>query len=297
MVRTRKAASTYPTEGQPTEKLLLPKSGNLPPAKLGCEYPTCLGPNRIWNRLSVFKGWLLLFTFLLTFCFPFHLSFVPWIPVFVDGFLRAISLPFLACFLDYQHWCLILQDFVFVLQRSLPSLRLRSYFDRLSSLITGVCDVHILWTSFHFCVSWFAASVHFPMAYLIFYNLFVYTCTTQSLPHLAAGFCFHFFSCHCSGVAVLGMHCDNLKLEGGWGRAHRPEAQPPLLCLLLLLVLLLNDNNGDSYFVAESSLLLLFVFVLLVVCSSSSSSSSSSSYCRCSCSRSLVKCLYSLRWL
>ena len=221
MVSTRKAASTYPTEGQPTEKLLLPKSGNLPPAKLGCEYPTCLGPNRIWNRLSVFKGWLLLFTFLLTFCFPFHLSFVPWIPVFVDVFLRAISLPFLACFLDYQHWCLILQDFFLFCKDLCP---LYGFDPILIGFLhwSLVYATYIwLWTSFHFCVSWFAASVHSPMAYLIFHNFLVYICTTQSLPHPAAGFCFHFFSCHCSGVAVLGMHYDNLKLEGGWGRAHR----------------------------------------------------------------------------
>ena len=68
----------------------------------------------------------------------------------------------------------------------------------------------------------FAASIHSPMAYLIFvYNL-VYICTTQSLHlhHLVAGFCFHLFSCHCSGVPVLGMHFDNLKLEGAWGREH-----------------------------------------------------------------------------
>lgn len=172
MVSTRKAASTYPTEGQPTEKLLLPKSGNLPPAKLGCEYPTCLGPNRIWNRLSVFKGGLLLFTFLIDVLFPFPSFFCSlnscfcW--CFFAGYFSSVSCMFSwlsALVLDFA-------GFLFVLQRSLPSLRLRSDFDRLSSLITGVCDLHILWTSFHFCVSWFAASVHFPMAYLIFYNQF-----------------------------------------------------------------------------------------------------------------------------
>lgn len=249
MVSTRKAASTYPTEGQPTEKLLLRKSGNLPPAKLGCEYPTCLGPNRIWNLLLVFKGWLLLFTFWLTFCFPFHLFFVPWIPVFVDVFCGLFLFRFLHIFLiisigawfcrisflfckdlcplygfdpiliGFLHWSLVYATYIYYEPPSVSA-----FHDLLHSFIF---PWHI----------WFSII-----------NFLVYICTTQSLPHPAAGFCFHFFSCHCSGVVVLGMHYDNLKLEGGWGRARPPppEAQPPLPCLLLLLVQLLDDNNGDS---------------------------------------------------
>lgn len=231
MVSTRKAASTYPTEGQPTEKLLLPKSGNLPPAKLGCEYPTCLGPNRIWNLLLVFKGWLLLFTFLLTFCFPFHLSFVPWIPVFVDVFLRAISLPFLACFLDYQHWCLILQDFFLFCKDLCPLYG----FD---PILIGFLHWSLVYVTYIYYEPPSISASHdllhpFILPWLIWLsiiNFLVYICTTQSLPHLAAGFCFHFFSCHCSGVAVLETHYDNLKLEGGWGRAHRLPHRSFVFC-------------------------------------------------------------------
>ena len=144
--------------------------------------------------------------FQLTFCFPFHLSFVPWIPVFVDVFLRAISLPFLACFLDYQHWCLILQDFFLFCKDLCPLYG----FD---PILIGFLHWSLVYATYIYYEPPSISASHdllhpFILPWLVWFSiinfLVLYTiCSTQSLPHLAAGFCFHFFSCHCSGVAVL----------------------------------------------------------------------------------------------
>ena len=101
MVSTRKAASTYTTEGQPTEKLLLLKSGNCLQLSLVVNIPHVWDQTKFGICCCFLKDvYFLCFTFFVGLLFPFPSFFCSLDSCFVAFFLRAISGPFVACFLD-----------------------------------------------------------------------------------------------------------------------------------------------------------------------------------------------------
>ncbi len=215
MVSTRKAASTYTTEGQPTEKLLLLKSGNCLQLSLVVNIPH-VWDQTIFGIVCCFLKDVYLWCFKYFLCWPFvsffHLSFVPWIPVLLL-FLQAISVPFLACFLDSQHWCLIFAGLLFVFAK-IFALSAASILFWSAFFIDHWCMRRTYYINLLLFLLFMILLHPFILPWLIWFLYIIH------LHHLVAGFCFHFFSCHCSGVAMLGMHFDNLKLEGAWGRGH-----------------------------------------------------------------------------
>ena len=112
----------------------------------------------------------------------------------------------------------------FVLQRSLPSPRLRSHFDLHWSLAYATYVINFLISLFQT----FGIFVDSCMACLIPYHLIFPLSSIRSPHHLVAVFCV----CYLFFLSMPGElleYFDNLKLEGVRG-ASPPNTQPPLAC-------------------------------------------------------------------
>ncbi len=150
-----------------------------------------------WGELIKGPKWICCFVSLMIFCEFCPIVFLSlfWVFLYFLEFLFSLFSAVVVCFLHFSCFVGFLQD-LFILQRQLPCIRLRSNFDRFSSLITGVYATYVNFLPFlwllvdvlrrPFILSW--------LDWLSCVDICIYNIEFQAS---SCCFCFLSFSCCC----------------------------------------------------------------------------------------------------